>query len=164
MAQQKKAFGQEESYEELSKKYMTMHRFAAWYMKYHRVMQPHMIAAGVSETEMHVLVLMLDNPGLTVSETAGRMGCTLGAVSQIVGKLEKVKLARRVKQKGNAKEVHLYATPAGEQAAQVHKEYSAYHTAQLLTFIGDCTEEEKEAFFKVADRLGDFYGKLLESL
>ena len=85
-----------------------------------------------------------------------------GAATILLGKLEKTKLARREKQEGNAKEVHLYATPAGERAAQEHKAYSTGHTAQLLAAVDDCTEEEKEAFFKVLDRLGDFYGRLLE--
>ena len=162
MEQRKRAFGQEESYEELSEKYTSMHLFATRYVKYHRMIQPHMAAAGISAAESHVLILITDHPGLTVSEMAKMMGCTAGAVSQILGKLEKTKLARREKQEGNAKEVHLYATPAGERAAQEHKAYSTGHTAQLLAAVDDCTEEEKEAFFNVLDRLGDFYGRLLE--
>ena len=36
-----------------------------------------------------MLILITDHPGLTVSEMAKMMGCTAGAVSQILGKLEK---------------------------------------------------------------------------
>lgn len=164
MEQRKRAFGQEESYEELSKKYEVMHRFAARYTKYHRAMQPHMAKAGVSAAEAHMLILLAEHPGQTVSEMAKRMGCTPGAVSQIMGKLEKAGLAYREKRQGNAKEVHLYADPTGEELARAHKEYSGRHTAQLLAAISDCTEEEKEAFFKVLDRLSSFYGKMLESI
>ena len=142
MEQRKRAFGQEESYEELSEKYTSMHLFATRYVKYHRMIQPHMAVAGISAAESHVLILITDHPGLTVSEMATMMGCTAGAVSQILGKLEKTKLARREKQEGNAKEVHLYATPAGERAAQEHKAYSPRHTAHVLAGVDECSDDE----------------------
>ena len=78
MEQRKRAFGQEESYEELSEKYTSMHLFATRYVKYHRMIQPHMAAAGISAAESHVLILITDHPGLTVSEMAKMMGCTAG--------------------------------------------------------------------------------------
>jgi DNA-binding MarR family transcriptional regulator len=77
-------------------------------------------------SERHILDTIGDRPGLNVTELAGVVGVTKGAISQIVRKLESKGFARRYKKSTNDKEVFIELTRAGtgihETRRKINKE------------------------------------------
>jgi len=63
-------FSQEDSYQETNAKYRALYQFASHYMRCLRLPRPYLEGTGVSTTEVHVLTLVSDNPGITVTEVA----------------------------------------------------------------------------------------------
>jgi DNA-binding MarR family transcriptional regulator len=72
-------------------------------------------------SERHVLDNIGDNPGMNVTEFAGSMGVTKGAISQVLKKLEAKGVARRYKKSTNEKEVFVELTKNGKEIYKEHK-------------------------------------------
>ena len=81
---------------------------------------------GLYHSERHILDTLGDNPGLNVTELAGFVGVTKGAISQVVRKLESKGLVQKYKKSTNDKEVFIELTTAGknihEQLRKIHKQ------------------------------------------
>lgn len=104
----------------------------------------------VSMPEIHILTMIADNAGITVSEIAKEWGTTKGAVSQTIKKLEDKELIYREKKDGNAKTVHIYPTEKGERLSTAHKLYdNADITQTQYELLKNCTLEELDIFYKV---------------
>lgn len=104
----------------------------------------------VSMVEIHLLTIIYDNPGITVSQLAKEWGTTKGAVSQNLKKLENRQFIYRQKESGNAKTVHIYPTENGERLSLAHKAYDnkdIIKTQQDL--MKSCSAEEIDTFYKV---------------
>ncbi len=154
-------FSQEDSYQETNAKYRALYQFASHYMRCLRLPRPYLEGTGVSTTEVHVLTLVSDNPGITVTEVARLMSITPGAASQFVGKLDRMGLLSRTKHPDNAKLVHLNTTEEGEALAVQTRAYSVDHTSRVLHALKSCSQREVEAFFKVAHRMDDLFQQML---
>lgn len=158
---EKWAFSRDDGYQETNAKYKALHQFASHYMRCQRLPRPYLEGTGISTTEVHVLTLVSDNPGITVTEIARMMSITPGAASQFVGKLDRMGLLRREKQPDNAKLVHLTTTEEGEALAVETRAYSNYHISRVLQALKSCSQREVESFFKVAHRMDDLFQQML---
>lgn len=126
------------------------YRFVSAYQDYMNVRRDYGNGELYSMVEMHILAIVCTDPGITVGEVAHAWGCTKGAASQNITKLEKKGLLVRTKLLNNAKEVHIYPTKAGEGLTALHREYDRQHeesTGQRL--LAKCTMDELETFNKV---------------
>jgi DNA-binding MarR family transcriptional regulator len=104
----------------------------------------------VSMVEIHILTIIADQPGITVSQLAKEWGTTKSAISQTLKKLESKELISRQKKSGNAKTVHIYATEKGEQLNTAHKSYDNMDIMQTQKdLLRSCTSEEIDTFYKV---------------
>lgn len=104
----------------------------------------------VSMVEIHVLTIIADQPGITVSQLAKSWGTTKGAISQNLKKLEKKELIFRQKESGNAKTVHIYPTEKGERLSTAHKTYDNADILQTQhELLKSCTVDEIDTFYKV---------------
>ena len=104
----------------------------------------------VSMVEIHILTLIADQPGITVSQLAKDWGTTKGAISQNIKKLEQKELIYRQKESGNAKTVHIYPTEKGERLSTAHKSYDNADILQTqYELLKSCTPEEVDTFYKV---------------
>lgn len=159
--EEKWTFNREDSYQETNAKFRALHQFASHYIHCLRLPRPYLEGTGISITEAHVLTLVSDNPGITVTEIARLMSITPGAASQFVGKLDRLGLLRREKQPNNAKLVHLTTTEEGEALATETRSYSVYHTSRVLQALKSCSQREVEAFFKVAHRMDALFQQIL---
>lgn len=117
------------------------------------------IAPDLSMTEVHVLVDVLENPGITVSDLGRMNKKTRGAISQMVSKLEQRNyLIKRVSDQ-HGKMLELYLTETGEQIAQEHSRYDVKAlTATLNKLLDKCSMDEIDSFYKV---LG-YYNEILQ--
>lgn len=109
--------------------------------------------------EIHILTLIADQPGITVSQLAKDWGTTKGAISQTIKKLENKELIYRQKKEGNAKTIHIYATEKGERLSTAHKMYDNADILQTqYDLLKTCTFDELNTFYKVVQE----YSKLFD--
>jgi DNA-binding MarR family transcriptional regulator len=83
-------------------------------------------------SERHMIDRIGDHPGMNITDFAGALGVTKGAVSQVVKKLEAKGVARRYKSGENVKEVFLELTAAGSDIYLEHQKTNEETLAPLL--------------------------------
>lgn len=128
----------------------SFYRFVSTYQDYMNARRNYGNGALYSMVEMHILAIVCAKPGITVGQVAQAWGCTKGAASQNITKLEKKGLLMRTKLLGNAKEVHVFPTKEGEQAAALHNVFDKRNESRVeKSLLECCTMEELMAFNKV---------------
>lgn len=139
-----------DKYNELNTKASIIYKFVTTYSDY--IKKPHDYGTGeiISMVEVHILTIIEENPGITVTEVALGWNRTKGAISQTISKLEKRGLILRKKEENNAKNIHLYVTEKGKNLSISHKNYDI----KELTMANDVllesfSEKEIDAFYKV---------------
>jgi DNA-binding MarR family transcriptional regulator len=96
---------------------------------------------------VHMVSEIRENPGIHVTGLADKLGVTVGAVSQILAKLEMKGLITKEKDDRNQSRILLRLTPDGED---VHLNHMRFHEALdnvLCELLGD-SDEEKISFLK----------------
>jgi DNA-binding MarR family transcriptional regulator len=102
----------------------------------------------VSSAEMHLLELIGENPGCSVTDLAGLKGITKGAVSQSLKRLEAKGLIRKTESPENLSRCRVLLTLKGETAFDAHRqwhqtmdggfrEYMRRLDAEQIEFIND---------------------------
>ena len=111
-------------------------------------------------SEIHTIMMIGNNEGIHVSELARIAGVTKGAVSQIVGKLAKKGLVRKVEDPGNASKILLELTNKGKVAFYSHERMHEEMDAPLFEYLRKLTDKEMQVMLdmlskleKMADRL-----------
>lgn len=103
--------------------------------------------------EVHTLAFIAKEKKTFVSKIARETGVTRGAVSQVVGKLEKKKLVTRIKDEKNASRVFLIPTKAGKNVAEAHVEFHKQRDERFLSFLESLSADQKrlikELFFEM---------------
>ena len=80
------------------------------------------IGSHLYHSEMHMIDQIGDHPEMNITELAGLIGVTKGAISQTVKKLESKGVVTRYKRGENEKEVFLKFTDIGKKIYNKHKE------------------------------------------
>ncbi|MDD3252779.1 MAG: MarR family transcriptional regulator [Lachnospiraceae bacterium] len=108
------------------------------------------LAPELSMTEVHMLVDIMENPGIIVTELGRMNKKTRGAISQMTSKLERDEyLIKRTSDK-HGKMLELYLTEKGERIADEHARYDVKAlTATLNKLLDYCSMEEIDSFYKV---------------
>ena len=99
----------------------------------------------VSSAEMHLIELIGENEGLSVTELAGLKGVTKGAVSQIITKLVKKGLVRKTYAPGNAKEVVPELTELGQVGFRNHEKFHMEALKIAREYFGEQFEDKFKA-------------------
>ncbi len=139
-------------YAHLSSRIDKLYQFILTYSDY--IGKPRDYGTGllVSMVEVHILTLIEDHPGITISDLAKKWRRTKSAISQNVKKLEAKGLVHRVRDGDNAKVFHLYPTNEGVRLSTAHKLYDNVAILQAHNdLLRTCTPEELDAFYKVLD-------------
>lgn len=76
-----------------------------------------------TSTEVHTMSYIVDNPGISVTQLAQDTGKTKGAISQMVKKLVEKGLIQRQVSPVSDRTVLLYATEAGHELHNAHKQF-----------------------------------------
>ncbi|MDO5418379.1 MAG: MarR family transcriptional regulator [Lachnospiraceae bacterium] len=94
--------------------------------------------------EVHIITTIgldgLDN----VSELAGKLGITNGAVSQYLAKLEKKGFLRRIQDEQDKRQYSVVLTDKGKELYRLHTEYDRKGYAEAAEMFDSFTEEELE--------------------
>lgn len=138
-------------YEQVSPRANELYQFVIHYNEY--MNQPRDYDGSgelINMVEIHILTIIEDQPGITVSQLAIKWGTTKGAVSQTLKKLEKKELIFRQNENDNAKTIHLYPTEKGDRLSTAHKSYDNADILQTQhDLLKSCTLEEVDTFYKV---------------
>ena len=92
--------------------------------------------------EIHMIKAIKENEGLHVTGLANILGVTKGAVSQIIGKLEKKGMILKEKDIDNQSKLILKLTPKGEIAHANHEKYHQQIDDAVKEILEDASEQE----------------------
>lgn len=117
--------------------------------------------AGVwlHKAEVHLVEMIGDVPGVTVSAIAGNMGVTKGAVSQIIKKLVDKNLIEKRPDEADRKVQALHLSPLGRVVYDEHEAMERELVQAILKDLEPCRPEDIKAFTSVCDRVSDYSGK-----
>ena len=93
------------------------------------------IAEQLYPGEVHLIMLIMENPGATASELAKRGGVTRGAVSQTIQKLAKKELIRNSKDLKDGQKNTLEVTNKGKIAYYSHADMHEKMDKVLFEFL-----------------------------
>lgn len=131
-------------------------RFISLYQKNMSILHDYGDGVPRSMAEMHILKIICEEPGITVGKVAEKWGCTKGASSQNVTKLEKQGFVVRKKAPNNGREIHLYATEQGKLLNDYHSYYDNKEGEDILNqLLRTCSMEELIIFDKVLEAYSD---------
>lgn len=145
-------------------------------LRLQRIVDKHLQVRAISLTvgdglvlapgEIHVLQAIGENQGCNVTALGESLGVTKSAVSQMVTKLTKKEVVRKVPAPDNGKEKLLFLTGLGHKAFMIHQAFHLRHMTALLnrlesfsdTAISDTSVVLREVERTVDDRLTELFG------
>lgn len=114
--------------------------------------------------EIHMIKAIKENEGLHVTGLANILGVTKGAVSQIIGKLEKKGMIIKDKDADNQSKLILRLSPKGEIAYSSHEKYHQQIDDVVNEILKDASDEEigflKDFLLSLDDELERIEDKL----
>ena len=96
------------------------------------------------EAEIHMIKSIKENEGIHVTGLADMLGVTKGAVSQIIGKLERKGMIVKDIDPRNLSRLSLRLTPKGETAYLHHEELHQEFDGLFKAVLENATEQNKE--------------------
>lgn len=139
-------------YAHLSPRADKLYQFVMAYSDYINKARDYGTGLLISMVEVHILTMIEDCPGVTISGLAKEWKRTKSAISQNVKKLEAKGLVYRVRDESDAKVVHLYPTDEGVRLSTAHKLYDNMTILEAQQdLLRTCTPEEIDVFYKVLD-------------
>lgn len=115
---------------------------------------PHDYGTGeiYTSVEVHTLKHIADNPGITVTELAGDLGKTKGAVSQLVKKLETKGLIQRGSSARGDNRQPFSLTEKGTALNDAHASYDEAHAGESMSRVREeFSDEEINTAFSVLE-------------
>ena len=94
-------------------------------------------------TEMHIVKLIKEHEGIHVTGIAEMLGVTKGAVSQVLGRLEKKGVVVKERDDKNMSRLVLKLTPKGERLYEVHEAFHAELNEIIKETLDNSTEENR---------------------
>jgi DNA-binding MarR family transcriptional regulator len=107
----------------------------------------------LSRSEIHVLAGIDENPLVSVTDLAGKLGVTKGAISQMVGKLSGKGYVRKLQSVDDRKEILLALTEKGQVAAENHDDF---HKRMFELYCSDLSIAEIKIFLNILKRIEKF--------
>ena len=115
-------------------------------------------------SEIHTIEAIGRNKWINVTQLSEALGITKGAVSQMVSKLVKRKLVKKIKIPGSEKETFLKLTPKGRKAFEGHEKFHRDMYLDFLKYSENISNKDfrkfKEIFTKIEHHLDLYSGAL----
>ncbi len=103
--------------------------------------------------EIHMIKEIKNNPGIHISAIAEMNGITRGAVSQMVKKLEKKGMVKKITDESNKSRILLQLTEKGEIAHGEHERFHRVFNEMLSKSLENFNEEEEKGINDFLDRV-----------
>lgn len=113
-------------------------------------------------SEFHLIETAGKNPAENLTSISSRLGVTKGAISQMVKKLEKKGLVKKVRVPGNKKDVMLELTDFGREAFEWHKSLHESMEAGIRKELEGMSSSEMETFLRVYGYLERMLDRCME--
>jgi DNA-binding MarR family transcriptional regulator len=104
-------------------------------------------------SEVHGLEAIDNHEGANITELAGHMGITIGAVWQVARKLKAKGLIKSYRLKDNQKEVYFRLTDSGRIAYEGHNQYHEALNAGSFAFINGLTASQSKIISEFLDEI-----------
>ena len=105
------------------------------------------------KVEIHIIQLIGENPGITSTCLAEKMGVTKSAVSQTLNKLLAKGLARKNQTAADARESNLELTDLGWKGFYAHERFHQQIFEEVREYFGDSFSEKLDEFEKTMTEL-----------
>lgn len=115
----------------------------------------------VTGTEIHLIEIVGDNEGFSVSDIARAFGVTRGAVSQKLKVLEKKGLVEKEVDPADRKRVIVVLTPTGMDAYLAHRRWHELKDGGFEKYYKELPLEKRETIIEYLGRVEEFYTRLL---
>lgn len=103
----------------------------------------------LSRAEIHTIMLVHGEPGISVTALARKRGITKGAASQLIYKLvNKGLVEKRVSPQSDA-QVSLYLTETGQETSRLHDAYHQSGAESFMQYLSDMPDETMAALIDV---------------
>lgn len=151
----------EKNFEKLNQNFSILYKFILAYTSYSNKLQDYNSSEEeLSMVEAHILLDIVDNPQITVTELATKWKKTTSAISQTIKKLIKKEYVIREISPVNAKFFHLYPTEKAKKFTLYHKHYDNIDIVKTIKKLRKtCSAEEIAAFYNVMSE----FTKILDS-
>lgn len=106
-------------------------------------------------SEIHLLSVIANHPGIHVSGLAQTFGYTRGTVSETLRKLEKKSLIRKETDPKNLSRLCVFATDQGRIAHERHQTYHRYIDGMIAEFLRDAPEEHIRSLLRFFQRVDE---------
>lgn len=108
-------------------------------------------------SQQRILILLLENEGMTQKELTTRLGVQPGSASEVIGKLEKFGLIIRTESETDHRTMNLLLTEDGQMAAQ---QALVIRKARHENMFSSLSEEEKQTLLQLLEKVnGDWNEK-----
>lgn len=148
-------------FEKLNKKSEILYKFVLGYTNYMMIRRDYGTTEKLSMLESHIVVDIVDNPGITVTDLAKKWIKTTSAISQNIKRLIQEGYIYREISKENAKFFNLYATDKGKKMAIEHKKYDNIDIIKTNKLLLKKFTAEQLAYF---DKILEEYSRILLKL
>ena len=136
--------------EELLSKAETLYEFVDLFTLYKVTERDYGNNTTLSMVEVHIIVAIDQNPGITLTELARIARRSKSFISQVIKKAEMANYITRTQQEDDNKKKRLLLTPAGKKLAAEHRAFDERALTKTYNYLlRDCTPEEIESFYKV---------------
>ncbi len=117
----------------------------------------------LSHSEIHLIEIIGDNADLSVTDIAGHLGITKGAVSQSLKRLEKKDLCTKRADPENLSRAIVMLTAKGNTAYWAHKHWHETMDGGFSRYMEDLNKEDLGVIIDFLERVEDFLGRRLRS-
>ncbi|MBQ6356433.1 MAG: MarR family transcriptional regulator [Solobacterium sp.] len=135
---------------EISDFYMKQMEYARLVIRTSRRHRPMLDEAGITETEVTILNIIDQAPGITSQEIARETATTKGAVAQIIKSLDGKGLLIRERE---GRMIHLSVTEKAHELVLRDRQEGFEWRRRTRQFIDDLSAEDFRTFMKVMDRM-----------
>lgn len=103
-----------------------------------------------SMTEVHILAMINDNPGISSSQLAVLARRSKSFISQVVSKFRNMEYLVQLAEESDLKKKRLYVSAKGKELCDAHSKFDEIQLTKTYNYLlRDCTPEEIESFYKV---------------
>lgn len=117
----------------------------------------------MTHTEIHLIEMVGEMPGSSVTDIAGHLGVTKGAVSQNLKKLEKKGFAQKEPDPDNLSRVIVGLTAKGQTAFWAHKHWHETMDGGFLKYLEDLDDQSFGIILEFLEKTEDFLRRRLVS-
>lgn len=105
----------------------------------------------LTRAEVHTIVVVVENPGISITELAKKRGITKGAASQMIYKLvDKEMVEKRISPNSDA-QISIFVTTNGKVAYKGHEAYHKFNHDNSFASLHHMTDETYDHLIEVLE-------------